>query len=196
MSKEVSHALSDVLDGLEKSIDGEEVSVQHIVQTLGQSSFASLLLIFPLIAVSPASAIPGVTAAVAVIVFILAGQMIIGRKSAWLPPFIRRRCISKAALCKAIGWLRKPVAFVERFLKARLTFLLEKPWRYLPLGMVLALSLFMPFMELIPASGSIASAIISILAAGLLTRDGGLVLFSLLTMLGLPVLMWQAGVGG
>jgi hypothetical protein len=51
-------------------------------------------------------------------------------------------------------------------------------------------------MELVPTSGSIASAIISILAAGLLTRDGGLVLFSLLTMLGLPVLAWQAGVGG
>ena len=38
--------------------------------------------------------------------------------------------------------------------------------------------------------------VLVILAAGLLTRDGGLVLFSLLTMLGLPVLAWQAGVGG
>ena len=196
MTERVSHALSEVLDGLEASINGEEVSVQHIVQTLGQRSFASLLLIFPLIAVSPASAVPGVTAMVAVIVFLLVSQMIVGRESVWLPPFIRDHCISKAALCKAIGWLRKPIAFVERFLKARLTFILERPWRYLPLGMVLVLSLFMPFMELVPTSGSIASAIISILAAGLLTRDGGLVLFSLLTMLGLPVLAWQAGVGG
>src|SRR5690606_31459498 len=117
----------------------------------GQRSFASLLLIFPLIAVSPASAVPGVTATVAVIVFILVGQMIIGRESVWLPAVIRNRCISKAALCKAIAWLRKPVAFVERYLKARLTFLLKRPWRYLPLGMVLLLSLFMPFMELVPA---------------------------------------------
>lgn len=196
MTERASHALSDVLDGLEKSIDGEEVSVQLIVQTLGQSSFASLLLIFPLIAVSPASAITGVTASVAVIVFILVGQMIIGRESVWLPSFIRRRCISKAAMCKAIAWLGKPVAFVERFLKARLTFLLEKPWRYLPLGMILALSLFMPFMELVPASGSIAAAIISAFAAGLLTRDGVLVLFSLLTMLVLSVVVWQVGFGG
>lgn len=196
MSERVSRALSEVLDGLEASINGEEVRVQHIVQALGQKSFASLLLIFPLIAVSPASAVPGVTATVAVIVFLLVSQMIIGRESVWLPSFIRDRRISKAVMCKGIAWLRKPIAFVERFLKARLTFILERPWRYLPLGMVLALSLFMPFLEFIPTSGSIASAIIAVFAAGLLTRDGVLVLISLLTMLALPALAWQAGVGG
>lgn len=187
------HALSHVLDVLESSIKGETVSVQQIAETLGRKSFASLLLIFPLISASPVSAIPGVTATVAAIVFILVGQMILGRECVWLPSFIRSRHIPSAAMRKGIGWLRKPVAFVERFLKARLTFVLERPWLYLPLGLILAMTLFMPFMEIVPTSGSVASGIIAIFAAGLLTRDGGLVLLSLLMMLGLPVLVWQAG---
>jgi hypothetical protein len=186
-----SHALSDVLDQLESSIEGDSVSVDQILEALGERSFASLLLIFPLISASPASTVPGVTAIVAVIVFILVAQMIFGRKSVWLPAFIRRREISSAALRKGTGWLRKPVAFVERYLKTRLTFLVHRPWLYLPLGLVLLLTLFMPFMELVPTSGTIASTIIALFAAGLLTRDGGVVLFSLLLLSALPVLFWH-----
>ena len=196
MSKDQGHALSDVLDRLEKSIEGESVNVEQILEGLGERSFASLLLIFPLIAVSPASAVPGVTAVVAVIVFLLVGQMILGRKHVWLPSFIRQRRISSAALKKGTGWLRKPVAFVERGLKARLTFLLHRPWLYVPLGLVLLLTLFMPFMEFVPTSGSIAAAIIAIFAAGLLTRDGGVVLLSMLLLSVLPVLFWQVASNG
>jgi hypothetical protein len=187
----VSDALSAVLDQLDRSIDGEVVSVEQILEALGERSFASLLLIFPLIAVSPASAIPGVTAVVAVIVFLLVGQMILGRKHVWLPSFVRRQGISSAAMRKGLGWLRKPVAFVERGLKARLTFLVHRPWLYLPLGLILLLTLVMPFMELVPTSGTIASAIIAIFAAGLLTRDGGVVLLSLILLSMLPLLVWQ-----
>jgi hypothetical protein len=188
----MNRALSEVLDQLDASIEGDSVSVEQILEALGDRSFASVLLIFPLIAVSPASAIPGVTAIVAVIVFMLVGQMILGRKHVWLPAFIRRRRISSAALRKGTGWLRKPVAFVERGLKARLTFLIHRPWLYLPLGLVLLLTLFMPFMEFVPTSGSIASAIIALFAAGLLTRDGAVVLLSLLLLSVLPLLFWQA----
>lgn len=192
MTDDKRHALSDVLDRLESLLEGESVTVQEIVESLGGRSFASLLLIFPLISASPASAVPGVTATVAAIVFILVGQMILGRESVWLPAFIRRRRISSAKLSRGIGWLRRPVGFVERYLKARLTFVLHRPWLYLPLGLILVLTLVMPFMELVPTSGSIASGIIALFAAGLLTRDGGVVFLSLLLLLVLPVLFWQA----
>ncbi len=47
-------------------------------------------------------------------------------------------------------------------------------------------------MEFVPPSGSIASTIIALFAAGLLTRDGGVVLVSLLLLSVLPLLFWQA----
>ena len=193
MAEDQSHKLSAVLDQLESAAHGDSITVQEVVRKLGQKSFASLILIFTLVSTSPASAIPGLTAAVAVIVFILMLQMIAGRNCVWLPQFILRRELPTDKLCKGIGWLRKPVGFVERFLKERLTWLLHRPWLYLPQVLILGLTLFMPFMEVIPTSGSIASAVIAFFAAGLLTRDGGLVLFSLILLLAVPVAVWHFG---
>lgn len=196
MAEDQSHKLSAVLDQLESAAHGDSITVQEVVRKLGQKSFASLILIFTLVSTSPASAIPGLTAAVAVIVFILMLQMIAGRNCVWLPQFILRRELPTDKLCKGIGWLRKPVAFVERFLKERLTWLLHRPWLYLPQVLILGLTLFMPFMEVIPTSGSIASAVIALFAAGLLTRDGGLVALSLILLLAVPVTVWQFGFSG
>lgn len=196
MAEDRSHKLSDVLDRLEDAAEGDSIPVSKVVEKLGQKSFASLMLIFALIAVSPASAIPGLTATVAAIVFILMVQMILGRDSVWLPDVILRRELSTERLCKGIGWLRRPVRFVERFLKERLTWLLHRPWLYLPQLLILALTLFMPFMEIIPTSGSIASAVIALFAAGLLTRDGGLVAVSLMLLLAVPLAVWKFGFAG
>ncbi|WP_372622550.1 exopolysaccharide biosynthesis protein [Falsiroseomonas sp.] len=193
MTQERTRALSDVLDRLEGSVHDEHIAVQEVLEKLGHKSFAALMLVFSLISTSPASAIPGITATVAVIVFILVVQMIAGRDCVWLPGFITRRHMSSAKLCKGIGWLRKPVSFVERFLKPRLTFLLHRPWLFLPLILILGLTLFMPFMEVIPTSGSLASAVIALFAAGLLTRDGALVVVSLILLLAVPVAAWQFG---
>jgi len=193
---EVTHALSDVLDQLESSIHDESIAVAEVIEKLGPHSFASLMLVFSLISTSPASAIPGITTVVAAVVFILVVQMIAGRNCLWLPGFITRRQMSSQKLCKGIGWLRKPVHFVERFLKARLTFLFHRPWLWLPLILILCLTLFMPFMEIIPTSGSIASAVIALFAAGLLTRDGALVIASFVLLSAVPAAVWHFGFTG
>ncbi|WP_439599436.1 exopolysaccharide biosynthesis protein [Falsiroseomonas sp.] len=196
MADPKTHTLSDLLDQLESLAEGESIAVQEIVDKLGHQSFAGLMLISALIAVSPASAIPGLTATVAVIVFILAAQMILGRDSVWLPGFITRRHLSTSKLCKGIAWLRKPVRFVERFLGQRLTWLLHRPWLLLPLVLILGLTLFMPVMEVIPTSGSIASAVIALFAAGVLARDGAVVLGSMALLAALPLAIWHFGFNG
>ncbi len=193
---EVTRALSDVLDQLESSVHDESIAVEEVIEKLGSHSFASLMLVFSLISTSPASAIPGITAVVATVVFILVVQMIAGRNCLWLPGFITRRRMSSEKLCKGIGWLRKPVQFVERYLKERWTHLFHRPWIWLPLTLILGLTLFMPFMEIIPTSGSIASAVIALFAAGLLTRDGALVIASLVLLSAVPVAVWYFGFGG
>lgn len=196
MAENRTHALSDVLDQLESAAHDDSIEVQEVIEKLGHRSFASLMLVFSLISTSPASAIPGITATVAAIVFILVVQMIIGRDCVWLPGFITHRRLSTAKLCKGIGWLRKPVHFVEKFMKVRLTFLFHRPWLWLPLIGILALTLFMPVMEIIPTSGSIASAVIALFAAGLLTRDGRAVVLSLILLLAVPVSAWYFGFRG
>ncbi len=193
MAQPRTRALSEVLDQLENAVDGDSIFVRDVVEQLGRKSFASLMLVFSLISTSPASAIPGVTAVVAALVFTLVIQMIIGRKTVWLPEFVGRKRLSTAKLCKGVRWLRSPVHFLERFLKPRFTILLHRPWIFLPLFLILALTLFMPFMEIVPTSGSIASAVIALFAAGLLTRDGALILFALFLLSGIPLAIWHFG---
>lgn len=193
---ERTRALSEVLDQLESSARDDSIPVEDVVEKLGRKSFAALMLVFSMISFSPASAIPGITTMVAVIVFILAVQMIAGRDCVWLPDFITRRHMSTEKLCKGVRWLRRPVEFVERFMGARLTFLLRRPWLWLPLSLILALTIFMPLMEVIPTSGSIASAVIALFAAGLLMRDGALVLLSMVLMSAVPVAILRFGFGG
>lgn len=196
MARDRTRALSDVLDRLEDVAHDESIRVGEVVEHLGRKSFASLMLIFALISTSPASGIPGITATVAFLVFILAVQMIAGRNCVWLPDFVANRGMSTEKLCKGVGWLRKPVRFVERFLRPRMTFLLHRPWILLPLVLIAVLAVIMPLLEAIPTSGSIASAVIALFAAGLLTRDGGLVLVSLCLLLTMPLAVWQFGFGG
>ena len=189
MADKDAPSLNGVLDQMEHLSGGEDrqITVEEIIDCLGKHSFASTILAFSLISTSPASGIPGITAFVALVVMFLVVQMIVGRDSLWLPGFIMRRYIAAKKLREGVSWLRKPVGFVDRFLHERSTYLLHRPWVYLPLVMVLALTLFMPFMEVIPTSGSIASAMIAIFAAGYLMRDGRVVILSMILMSLLPI---------
>jgi hypothetical protein len=54
----------------------------------------------------------------------------------------------------------------------------------------------MPLLEAIPTSGSIAFAIIALFAAGMLTRDGALVVIAAILMLCAPLALWQLGFAG
>lgn len=193
MERDGTRALSDVLDRIAAAAEGERVAISAVVEALGERSFAALILVFTLISFSPASAIPGLTATVGLIVVLLVAQMLLGRASVWLPGFIQRRKVPAGKLRKGIDWLRKPVVFVERLLKPRLEVLLHRPVSYLPMLLVLALGLCMPVMEIVPTSGSIASAVIALFAAGLLTRDGVLVLISMLLLGLVPAGIWYFG---
>ncbi|WP_447553930.1 exopolysaccharide biosynthesis protein [Vreelandella sp. EE22] len=196
MAEHTTRALSEVLDHLEKSIQGEKVRIASLVDELGHHSFASLMLMFALVSASPASSIPGITAMVAAVEFVLILQMLLGRTCLWLPTFISRKTLSARKLCTGVNWLRKPVHFVERFLKPRLVVFIKPPWLYLSLVLILAVTLFMPFMEAIPTSGSIASAAIACFAAGLLTRDGLLAMVSIGFLAAVPVMIWSVGFSG
>ena len=127
---------------------------------------------------------------VAMLVLLLIIQMMIGRESVWLPDFVSRKHMDADKVERGVNWLRKPVAWVERFIRPRLTFLFHRPWLWLPMILVALLTLFMPFMEIVPTSGSIASAVIAIFAASLLTRDGLLACLSFGLLLVVPVTLY------
>ena len=184
-------ALSQVLDRLREAAEGEEVSIGDLVEALGRRSFPALILAPSLIAVSPASGIPGLTTTVGLLVALFSAQMLRGRHCAWLPGFLARRRISPARLCKGIDWLRRPVGFLERASKPRLIVLVTRPFVLVPLVVLTAIGCVMPLLEIIPTSGSIAAAVASVFAFGLIMRDGVVVLLALCLSGATPLLIWQ-----
>lgn len=183
--------LSEVLDALTEMETGDAVSIEAVVKALGRRSFPTLVLVPSLIAVSPASAIPGFTTTVGLIVGLITAQMLWGRTSAWLPDFITRQSITKTRLHRTLNWLRRPVARIERFAKPRLVVIVSRPLVAVPLATMFAISLTMPLMELIPMSGTIAGTILTTFAVGLLVRDGALVLIALAMSAVAPLAVWQ-----
>ncbi|SED77054.1 exopolysaccharide biosynthesis protein [Rhodobacter sp. 24-YEA-8] len=180
--------LSAVLDQLDEIGATGTVSIGAVAEAIGARSFATLMLIFALIAVSPASIVPGVTTVVALVEFLLVAQMIAGRRHIWLPDLLSDREIPGERLRSAVLWLRRPIAVVDQILQPRLSFLTEKPCLYIWLFLILALTLVMPFMELVPGTGTVASGLIALVAAAVLTRDGALLI---LAGLCLGALVWM-----
>jgi hypothetical protein len=186
------HPLGAVLDRIAASAAGRDsVTVAEIVEGLGRRSFPALVLVPALLAVSPLSGVPGLTAAVGLIVVLTTAQMFAGRDCLWLPGVLSRRRVDAGRLAGAIAWLRRPVGFVERFLRPRLGALVRRPLVILPLVVMLAIGLAMPLLELVPTSGSLAAAAIALFAIGLLTRDGALVLAGFAYTVLVPLAVWR-----
>jgi len=112
--------LSEVLDALATVAEGDSVSVEILVGMLGRRSFPALVLAPSLIAVSPASSIPGLSSTIGLVVATITVQMLLGRTSAWLPGFITRRRITTARLHRALDWLRRPAQHIAQILRIQI----------------------------------------------------------------------------
>jgi hypothetical protein len=168
--------LTDVLETLADAGGDERVTIGEILDAFGDRSLAAILLVPALLAASPISGIPGVPTITGIIFALIVVQMLMGRDSVWVPQAIANRGVSRGKMDKAVNFLRKPVGWVDKVMKPRLTWLAKKPWNYVALLTVLAIALLAPGMEFLPFVISIAAAAVGLFAAGILVRDGLVIL--------------------
>lgn len=175
--------LEEMLDRMEEGARGlKRVSFGAVVEATGQRSFAPLLLLVGLVAASPISAIPGVPTTVAILVFLIAVQMILRRRHFWLPRWLLERTVSRNHFDKALEFCRKPARFIDaHLLHHRLTLLTRNKGAMTTAIVCLAVSFVMPPMELVPFSTHIAGLALCSFALALLAGDGLLMLVALAT---------------
>ncbi len=185
-------SVSDLLDMVDRAGDGgERVSVEDVVEAIGDDAFPALLLVPALIIVSPASAVPGLSSLGGMIMALISVQMVFGRRSLWLPGFLSRRTIAHTTLDKAIAFLRRPAAFLDRVTRKRLSFLTAGPLRRLPPFICLCAAMVIPFFELVPMSSTIIASAITLFALSLLTRDGLLLILGIGVLALVAFLVWN-----
>ncbi|SDJ50790.1 exopolysaccharide biosynthesis protein [Microbulbifer yueqingensis] len=168
------------------------VSLGMVLDAVGPRSFAPVLLMVGLIVFSPLSGIPGLPTVMALLVLLVSVQLLIGRHHFWMPQWILRRSISKKKLLRALKWLDKPAAFIDRWLKPRLRFLVQRTGTFVIALICTAIALGMPVMELVPFSASMAGAALMAFGLALVAQDGVLALVAF-TLTGLVVLMIVVG---
>jgi hypothetical protein len=150
----------------------EPTSIDQIVEAIGQRSFGPLILVPGLIVLSPLSGMPGVPTLGGIAVLLIAGQMLLGRQTVWLPAFIRRRSIAPRRMTQAGRFLMPVARFVDRFTGRRLAWLTRKPWSYFIAASCILIAVLMPPLEAIIFANVLTAAAITAFGLALVAHDG------------------------
>lgn len=181
--------ITDLLGRVRQIADGDRVSVAAITTALGRDSLPPNLMIPALAVVSPLSGVPLFSSICGLLIALISAQMLMGRDRVWLPGFLMRRQVSGARLRNALDWMRRPAAFLDRVTEVRLTPLVRRPMRWVTELICLCCGLAMPFLELVPFTSSLMGVVVSLLAFGMLARDGAFALLGIMAIGGLVTLV-------
>jgi hypothetical protein len=125
-------------------------------------------------------------------VVLIAGQMVFGRKTVWVPRFIGKLSVKADKLEKAVKVSRKPAHVVDRVVCPRLGFLTTPlADRLVALACVLV-ALCVPPLELLPFAAFVPALAIFTFGVGMVGRDGLVILIALLLSGGaIGLIGWQ-----
>ena len=156
-----------------KDKDKDAVTLGALIDEIGTRSFGPLLLLAGLVTVMPiVGDIPGVPTVMALLVLLVAGQLLLGREHFWLPRWVLDRRVRRDRLVRALGWLRRPARWVDRLLRPRLAWLVRGPGQYAIAVACVVIALAMPPMEFVPFSANAAGAVLLAFGLALIARDG------------------------
>lgn len=173
--------LTDLIDRLERAGDGDPtITLEEVVEATGRRSFGPLLLLAGLVALSPLSGIPGMPSAMAVLVLLIAGQLICRRRYFWLPHWLLARSVSRRRFHKGLRWMRRPAGGVDRLLRPRLHLFVSNVGFMVILTLCVMVALTMPVMEPLPFAATTAGAALTGFGLALIAHDG---LVALLAMI-------------
>jgi len=165
------------------------LTLREIRDRLDERAFGLMVLILAIPCLVPA--LYGVPQIVGIPILILAGQMLAGRVEPWLPEAVLKRRVSKAWLDRMADFATLRMHWFERLSRPRLTIFAEG-WaeRVVALFMILAtLTIILPLTNTIP------SVALTLLAVGLIQRDGLFVAAGAVVATGWATALATVGIG-
>ena len=168
--------LGDV-EGLGESRD--RVSLGDALDAFGRRSFAPLLIVLPVIEMTPIGGIPGVPTLLAVTIAFIALQLLIGREHVWLPDFVERRQTDGEKLAKALHKLDRAARWIDSKLTDRFDFFVEGIGARVAAAGILLLCISVPPLEFLPFASTVPMFAIAAIGLALLVHDGLLMIVAL-----------------
>ena len=168
--------------------NGQPNTLSNLYEVFGERSFA---IFFLLLMAIPALPIPtgGITHVFEIFVMILCLQMVVGRRTIWIPRFVLKKELGKNTEEKVIPALIKKIRWAEKYSRPRLSGLMNNPVMrsivgIIVFGMTLGAFLAPPFsgLDTLPAMGVV------IISLGMILGDfAGLVIGTIVGALGVAI---------
>lgn len=192
MDSDPPQSLEGLADGLSQEAKraGDQVAFGTILAGFGRRAYGPMLLVPALIALAPTGAIPGMSIVTGSIILLISAQLLVGRKTPWLPKMVLEFEFEADKFARLSQRLTGYASRADRWLRPSMPFLIQPPWtRGIALVSAAMAVLMFPF-ALLPFAVAAPAATISVVAVGLTANDGRFVavgLLSALVVLGLVV---------
>ncbi len=174
--RRLSELLREMADA--QASPASDVTLEEIRDELRDRAFGPLILIFAAPNLIP-NPIPGVSSVLGMPLLFLAAQLMMGARQPWLPKWLARRGMNRldfrALVGRVVPWLQK----AEKLLKPRMLWLMSPTAeRFIGgVALLMAMVLFLP----IVLGNWLPALSLSLLALGVMERDGLAVLLGLVT---------------
>lgn len=178
-----SQDLEELLDHLRQAEHGDRVSFGAMLDAAGRRSFGPLLLVPGLLVLSPLGGIPGMATSAGLVSLLVSVQLLLRRRSFWLPQWLLSRSVPYGRFLRALDALRRPARWVDKPLRPRLHGMLQAPALQLVALGCIAVGTVMPLLEVVPFADTAPGAALSALGLGLIAHDGLLVLIAALLLM-------------
>ena len=142
--------LQSLLDELAGLGQAKSITVKQLLEAIGRRSFAPLLLLASLLGFTPLGMIPTVPTLLAAFIILIAGQIVIGRNTVWLPARMLKLNIDGPKLKKAATKLKPFARVTDKVMRPRFTTLTEPPFSSVLALACIVLALTVPPLELVP----------------------------------------------
>lgn len=159
--------LSEILQSVADEPGEARINVGDLLAAMDGRAFGALILVFAFPNILPAP--PGVAGILGLPLIYLSTQLMLGH-APWLPKFIANRSLTREAFSGLVTRISPWLGRAERMLKQRLWVLVSPPAERVVGAVCLFLSLVLilpiPFGNMLPAVA------LSVMALGILERDG------------------------
>lgn len=156
----------DVVGRLSKDAGPDGMTIREVLDHLDERSFGLLIAILAIPCLVPG--LYGVPQVVGLVILLLAAQILVGRVEPWLPDVMLDRRISKGWLETMATFADKRMRWTERVSRPRLTLLATGLGERIAAAFMIVATLTI----VIPFTNTVPSVALTLLAVGLIQRDG------------------------
>lgn len=150
----------------------ETVEVRAVLSAIGRRAYGPLLLALGLFSLSPLTLLPGANVATALLIGLVALQLMLGAQQPWMPAPLLNATLSRRLLLKSIEIMRPWAKRIDWVLRPRLTFLTHAPLVSAVGLLVLAVAVITVPLSFVPLGPVVPGLAVVVVGLGLVAKDG------------------------